>query len=884
MLTTPPFTRAPLLLLRRPVVLYSVIGATAVLAVVSALTPLFVSSAASAALQRELEGRCPASFAGSTTLFGTDSEEPPASMIDLIERNRVFLGQSAPSHPSLGPAEVTLTGTVVNIPRSDAAPITARFLARDQFRDHIDLIEGEHGPGAYIDEVLAADLGVGPGDTISFGAGSSSSQVTVQAVYRGLYDQTGDDYWCSSTDVLEVNAMGDPPPPPILVDPDHFTDPSVMSSVYAGYGASAGTWRIPVELEGLTVTAAEEANAALLEIDEAIVSQDFTGGQFFFQINPGIHSDLAMVTDRVQALTDALRTSIIPLAAVVLAAAVALIGGAGSYWVDRRKGELQYLSAAGAGPGALSLKAALEFLPAMLVGAAVGWAAAMLMIRWVGPSPVVESEARLTAVWVALGATALGLVAVALVVAMRAKGLLDHRPGRARRIPWRIPVLLAAIAGAVAVRAGIGESAVTLGENQLVGSVDPLVLFFPLFTFLAIVLLVAEIVIRSFPMLKKLGGRSHAGYLATRRIVSAPTLVVALIAGAALPVATLIYAASLTRSATSTIEAKGKSFIGADISTPVYGIIDPPEAIADTSTVVVKTERVSLDGETVDVLAVNPETFARGAFWEESFASIPLEDLLATIAGDAVGGPLPAFVANGEAGDGQLVGQAGKAQIVVEGILDSFPGGRGSRPLVIVDQRRYVEVLGDEQGRLRGSRYLLWTSDRTEAEVEAAMAEAGIGYAFTVAAATTLDQLKFAAVVWTFDFLEIYAALAGLIAIGGILLYVDTRQRQRNLSYALARRMGLRRSEHLRAGFLEVGGLTMLGALSGLLAARVAARSLYTILDAVPESPPGPRWIGALDLSVIVLVLALAVALGAAFVAQRTADGADTSELLRHGD
>jgi putative ABC transport system permease protein len=193
-------------------------------------------------------------------------------------------------------------------------------------------------------------------------------------------------------------------------------------------------------------------------------------------------------------------------------------------------------------------------------------------------------------------------------------------------------------------------------------------------------------------------------------------------------------------------------------------------------------------------------------------------------------------------------------------------------------------VLGDEEGRLRGSRYLMWTSDRTEAEVEAAMAEAGIGYAFTVAAATTLDQLKFAAVVWTFDFLEIYAALAGLIAIGGILLYVDTRQRQRNLSYALARRMGLQRSEHLRAGFMEIGGLTLLGALSGLLAARVAARSLYSILDAVPESPPGPRWVGALDLSLIVLFLALAVAIGAAFVAQRTADGADTSELLRHGD
>jgi putative ABC transport system permease protein len=164
------------------------------------------------------------------------------------------------------------------------------------------------------------------------------------------------------------------------------------------------------------------------------------------------------------------------------------------------------------------------------------------------------------------------------------------------------------------------------------------------------------------------------------------------------------------------------------------------------------------------------------------------------------------------------------------------------------------------------------------------MAQAGINYAFTVNADTTLDQLKFAAVVWTFDFLEIYAALAGLIAIGGVLLYVDTRQRQRNLSYALARRMGLRRSEHMQAGFMELASLTLLGALAGIFAARVAAGSLYTVLDAVPETPPGPRWVGAIDLSLFAVVIALGVAAVAAILAQRTADNADTSELLRHGD
>jgi putative ABC transport system permease protein len=405
-----------------------------------------------------------------------------------------------------------------------------------------------------------------------------------------------------------------------------------------------------------------------------------------------------------------------------------------------------------------------------------------------------------------------------------------------------------------------------------------------LFTFLAVALLIAEVVIRAFPLLKRIGARNHAAYLASRRILSAPTLVIVLIAGAALPVATLVYAASLTRSATSTIDAKGRGFVGADISTPVFALISPPGDIADVSTVVIRSDRADLEGTTVDVLAVDGVTFPNGAFWDESLAGIPLEEILDTLAGDAVGGPLAAYVATGTATDGVLNTEAGDVEVVVVGEVEAFPGGRGSRPLVIVDRQRFVEVVADEDGRVSGSRYLMWTNDRTEAEVEAAMAEAGINYAFTVNAATTLDQLKFAAVVWTFDFLEIYATLAGLIAIGGVLLYVDTRQRQRNLSYARARRMGLRRSEHLQAGLMEIASLTVLGAVAGIFAARVAAGSLYRALDAVPETPPGPRWIGAIDLSLLALVIALAVAAIAAILSQRTADSADTSELLRHGD
>ncbi|MGA7096595.1 MAG: hypothetical protein WB245_03400 [Acidimicrobiia bacterium] len=878
-------TRAPLLLLRRPAVLFAVIGTAAILATVAALTPLFLSSASSAALQRELEGRCPSSFGGTTTVFGVPSAGAPGqqpSLAGIIKGNREILAEAAATNPSLLPPVMTIKGTVVSIER-DGPPLTGRFLARDGFRDHIELIQGEDGPGAYIDDVLAEQSGAAPGDMITFDAGGERGEVEVQAIYKGVYDRLADPYWCSDEDVLAVNSMGDLPPYPILVDPLFFDyDNDLMTAVYAGYGTTAATWTIPVDLEGLTVTQAAEVAATFDDMNASVTNNG--EATFYFGGRPGISSDITTVSTRVQAVSQALGTSIFPLAAIVLLAAIALIGGAGSYWVDRRRVELQYLSALGGGPGVISIKAALEFLPALLAGGAVGWAAANLLIGVVGPSSDVESSARMLAVWVTVAAIVVGWATVAIVVGLRARGLLDQKPAKTRGIRWRIPLLVLAIAGALLVRAQIGDTAVKIEENQLVGSVDPLVLLFPLFVFLAVVLLVSELVIRLFPALRRIGARGHASYLASRRIISAPTLVIALIAGAALPVATLIYAASLTRSATSTIDAKGKTFIGSDISTPVFGIIDPPGDIADVSTVVVKTERADLNGETVDLLAVNEETFAKGAFWDESFADRPLEEILADLEGDAVGGPLPAFVANGNLESGTFKSAAGDFEVVIVGHLDSFPGARTTRPLLVVDQKRFLEVVGDPQGHLRGSRYLMWTKDRTEQEVETAMAGAGLGYAFTVAATTTLDQLKFTAIVWTFDFLEIYSALGGLIAIGGILLYVDTRQRHRNLSYALARRMGLRRSEHLMAGFMEIAGLSVIGVGAGVLAAQIAARPLYRILDAVPETPPSPRWVGAADLIVLCFVVALLVGVLAAILSQRTADNANTSELLRHGE
>ncbi|MEX1038152.1 MAG: hypothetical protein WDZ96_04765 [Acidimicrobiia bacterium] len=867
MLRTPPFLRAPILLFSRPAVLITVVGATAILGMVAALTPLFLSSASSAALQQELEGRCSASFGGQVGNY----DSPEVVREDLTE--------ATAGDPAFLPPRLYLEGGLVRGSNASGEGLTIpfRFAARDEFRDHIELLEGEHGPGAYIDDVAARDLVAGPGDTIIYNLQGDRYEFTVQAVYRGLYDRTSDRYWCFLEGVLAINIMGDLPPPLVLVDTDYFVHDS---EIHHRIFPAPGDWEIPVDVNGLTVPGAERAAETLATAEEEIHDT----GPF----SSGIRSDLPIVTARVTALGTALRTSIIPLAAVVLLAAVGLVGAAGSYWVDRRKLELQYLSSLGVGPGAIAFKAGLEFLIPMLAGGALGWVVANLAISGLGPSPDVDPAYRVIAVWTVAGAVLLSLLAVAVIVGLRSRTILDHKPKSRRKLAWRIPLLIFSAAGAVLVRIAIGDSAVVTEENDLVGSVDPLVLLLPLLAFIAAVLLVAEIVIRLFPLIRKLGAKGHAAYLASRRIVSAPSLVIVLIAGAALPVATLVYAGSLTRSATSTIDAKGKTFIGADVSTPVFGTIEPPGTLADSSTVVIKTERVTLDGTQVDVLAIDYETFEKGAFWEEEFAEVRLRTILDGLRGDTEGAPLDAYLSNSDDGQevdtGELLIRSERATVNVIGELETFPGTRRNRPLLIVDRDRFVNTFADDQGRLTGSRYLMWTLDHTEEEIELEMKTAAVGFAFTTAASTTLDQLRFASLIWTFDFLEIYSYLAGLIAIGAVLLYVDTRQRARNLSYALARRMGLTRREHLGAGLIEIGSLTLLGVFTGVIAGRIPARQLYRILDAVAETPPPPRWVGAMDLVVISVVVAVVVSVVATILAQRTADGADTSELLRHGE
>jgi putative ABC transport system permease protein len=125
------------------------------------------------------------------------------------------------------------------------------------------------------------------------------------------------------------------------------------------------------------------------------------------------------------------------------------------------------------------------------------------------------------------------------------------------------------------------------------------------------------------------------------------------------------------------------------------------------------------------------------------------------------------------------------------------------------------------------------------------------------------------------------AVFVGVIAVGGLLLYLEARSRTRVSGYVMARRLGLSKAAHLRSLVVELGGVAVAGLVLGACLASVAVSVVYRRLDVDLVRPPTPLldvpWLAVAATAVV----ALAVAVLASLYAQRAADRADPASVLR---
>lgn len=343
----------------------------------------------------------------------------------------------------------------------------------------------------------------------------------------------------------------------------------------------------------------------------------------------------------------------------------------------------------------------------------------------------------------------------------------------------------------------------------------------------------------------------------------------------------LVYAAGLTRTSDYTLDAKARLLTGSDVA---LLSVDPLRRTPGTDavgTVVVRYLYGDVDGQGQDVavLAVDPETFAGTAFWDRRFADRPLDELMARLRAPTADGRVPAVVVrDGPEFPARFDVGLGRSTVAVSTADEAryFPGRRVRQPMVIMDRSR----LGDVDA-FAGTTNELWSRGSPDA-ARAALADQGARMFFDPKDRATLFSVaSFVGVSWTFGYLTALAALVGLVAIGGLLLYLETRQRSRTASYALGRRMGLTRATHLRSLLAELGVLLGLAWVVGAVLAWAAVLMVVGRLDIDPERPPPPLLTVPVAAFAGSAVAVAVVVLLAALWAQRSADRTDVASILR---
>ena len=354
-----------------------------------------------------------------------------------------------------------------------------------------------------------------------------------------------------------------------------------------------------------------------------------------------------------------------------------------------------------------------------------------------------------------------------------------------------------------------------------------------------------------------------------------------LLAAAATPVAISVYATGLTAGSEQTLAAKARLFTGAGVSVETNEGITRDAGIDRIGTIVGRYNYGRLDPyHPVALLAVDPDTLLRTAYWRPEFARMSFAGLLATLSGPAPDGRVPAIVVDpdGEVGPTADVTLGRSTAHVAEVATASlFPGRRLPYPMIIVDRSRLHGI--DPHA---GTTTELWTNGPAAAAQAAITGQDKLIFD-TVDQALIFDKADYLGITWTFGYLTALAGLVGLVSVGALLLYVETRQRTRVASYALGRRMGLSRATHLRSLLAELGLLLGVAYAVGVGLSRVALGLVHGLLDVDPARPPTPVLVLPPGVLAGAALAVAVVAVLTALYAQRVADRTPPSEVLRLG-
>jgi putative ABC transport system permease protein len=848
-----------------------VVAAALILALTTTSGRLFLASTGDAAIAQEFKriGGIPTL---ALVMFGADRSEASAveAEVESVVRNQA---------PELGPPVRSMLGPTLDAV-AGARTAQVQLAARDGAGAHLQVLDRVTGDGVWITDTTAQSLGVRAGQTVRLD-GRSGIALKVAGVYRDLAadGRSLDPFWSPlASTIYTLRPDRDTPAPLLLADPDRFVDLADRLET-----SRRLEWDLYPAPGRLTLPRADRLAAQVLAVQS-------TAGDPLGEL--GRHrlttsSPIGTAVERAHATADALRG---PVESITLAGrllAMVLVAAAAAFAVRRRRAEVMVLIAQGVGGLPIGARSIVEAALPLAVGGALGYLAALGLAGALNPVPELQLQALAAARGEVVIALAAGLLLFGLVTWMVVRSRELERTGRLRQVLarplWEALVLVLAVAALYELQTrGAGPVDV---QGRPAG-VDRLLVLFPLLLIAGLAGLATRgaaglLARRGRPALTSASGARPAPFLALRRLMAAPGLVLLLVTGSAVAFGLLTYSGILVTSTRSAAINKARTLVGSDTNL-LLGDEAPPGATAGLqATVVRRFEQVTLPlgDQPVTLIAVDPATFRTGAFWDDSFAEASLGAMLRRLESPRpgrVGAILagPALMADAPSVD---VGPT-RLPLEVVATAAAFPGMTSAdRSLLVVSASRLEAVAGRMDS---GWRTEIWARDDPEMAL-AALRRVGLAPETVTTAADVMRTPAFLAVSWTFRLLSALGGLAGAVALAGLVLYAQARQRDRVVAYALTRRMGLSRGAHRRSVLWELAGLLLFALVLGASLAVVASLAVYRRLDPLPELPPTPQLQLPGVLLGATLLGVLLAALAGAFLVQRAADRADVAEVMR---
>ena len=404
-----------------------VAAAAALAGVCLAGGPLYVSSAASEAVQLGLERTC----------------LTEAGLVVRLARSAATAEDAAPRRGPPHPAHAAPAG---HRDRWDdgAASRRAEPDPRRAPRSHGSVRTTLETAPLSEGEALSPDwavpiAGLSPGvsiDAVPIGPASSPVSLRIRERYAGIPVNPEPIYWCGLRSLLRPNTFGDPPPPMLVVDAATFASSPALNL--------SRIVEVRPDPDGLT-----RAEARSLSDDLEALAAAYEGG------NPGqpsggpvglpIRGDrwrngLPVIISYAETLSVVVSRTVEPVRVAGLAAAALLLVTAGAMLSRSRSAELRLRVLRGVSPIAVGARVGGAAAPPVAVGMLIGFGLAVLGVIALGPTPELEPGPVRVALLACLAGAVLGTGVVGLVAAALSSRSVDARPRHhwMRWIPWEL--------------------------------------------------------------------------------------------------------------------------------------------------------------------------------------------------------------------------------------------------------------------------------------------------------------------------------------------------------------------------------------------------------------------------------------------------------------